>query len=80
MVDVKAINDYVVWNRNLQLYPPTGSPEEYAEWVEAQQSKAKVIAIKAVLEEERDDNLVWTVVRSKIKEILKTDLEVKIYE
>jgi hypothetical protein len=77
MIDVDAINDYVVWNRNLQMYPPTGSPEEYAEWAEAQQNKAKIIAIKAVLEQE---NLVNSGIRAKIQDIIKSDLEVKIYD
>jgi len=50
ITNVDEINKYLSWLRDKQLYPPTGSPEEYAEWVEMSVALGKIILIKKVLE------------------------------
>lgn len=49
ITNVNEINKYLSWLRDKQLYPPTGSPEEYAEWVEMSVARDKMILIQDLL-------------------------------
>jgi len=73
-IDSDAINKYVTWVRNIQLYPPQYSPEEYAEWVEMSEARAKMVAIKATMEADLTDKDKC----AKIQDIINTDLEVDV--
>lgn len=75
--DVDGINKYLTWLRNIQLYPPQYSPEEYAEWVEMSVARAKMTVIRATLESK---DLTDKEICAKIKDIMETDLEVEVYE
>lgn len=74
-INSDEINKYVTWVRNIQLYPPQYTPEEYAEWVEMSEARAKMTLIKSVLE---NKDLTDKEISAKIAEIVNTDLEVDV--
>lgn len=75
-IDPDGINKYLTWLRNIQLYPPQYSPEEYADWIEMSEARAKMILIKTTMETDLTDKEKC----AKIAEIINTDLEVEVYE
>lgn len=75
--DVDGINKYLTWLRNIQLYPPQYSPEEYADWVEMSEARARITLIRAVLS---NKDLTNDEICDKINDIMEEDLEVNIYE
>jgi len=75
-IDSDGINKYLTWLRNIQLYPPQYSPEEYAEWIEMSEARAKMTLVRSVIE---NKDLTEKEICAKIVEIINTDLEVDIY-
>lgn len=69
--DVDGINKYLTWLRNIQLYPPQYSPEEYAEWVEMSEARGKMILINKLLELDLTDKEF----RGKIKDIIDMEAD-----
>lgn len=76
-IDSDGINKYLTWLRNIQLYPPQYSPEEYADWIEMSEARAKMSLIKVTLDIK---DLTDKELCAKIREIVETELEVQIYE
>lgn len=74
--NVGDINKYLTWLRNIQLYPPQYSPEEYADWIEMSEARAKMVVIKSTIEADLTDKEKC----AKIAEIIESDLEVEVYE
>jgi hypothetical protein len=69
--DVDGINKYLTWLRNIQLYPPQYSPEEYAEWVQMSEARGKMILIHKLL----DLDLTDKEFRGKIKDIIEMEAD-----
>jgi hypothetical protein len=76
-IDSEAINQYLTWLRDKQLYPPQYSPEEYAEWIEMSEARVRMSLIRMVLQ---NKDLTNQEICDKINDIMEEELEVKLYE
>lgn len=50
MIDVEALNGYLQWKRDKELYPPTWSPEDYVQHILNVDARTKLDMLHEVLE------------------------------
>lgn len=68
MIDVDALNDYLMWKRDKELYPPQWTPEDYIQHVLNLDSRRKLNMIAEVLspESEFKDSELITIIKEVI--------------
>jgi hypothetical protein len=49
---IQALEDYMVWKREKELYPPKWTPEEYAEHILNMEARATLIRIHNIFDSE----------------------------
>lgn len=54
---VQALEDYLAWRRDKELYPPKWTPEEYAEHILNLEARATLIRIHNIFDTEDPDFL-----------------------
>jgi hypothetical protein len=54
---VQALEDYMAWKREKELYPPKWTPEDYAEHILNMEARATVIRLQNIFDNEDPDFL-----------------------
>jgi hypothetical protein len=62
-IDIKQLEEYNQWKVEQMLNPPTYSPKEYAEYVEAQKAKLIVSKVKDYIDLVDDGEMDATLIR-----------------
>lgn len=62
-IDIKQLEEYNQWKINQMLNPPTHSPQEYAQYVEAEQAKVIVSKVKDYINLVDDGEMDATLIR-----------------
>ena len=55
MIDAEEVNKYLIWKRDKDLYPPRWLPEDYIQYLIAEDSVKRMTLLADYLAEEVDD-------------------------